>query len=564
MAELKKRFPDGVDYKIAYDTTPFIRESVADVVKTLFEAVVLVGLVVLVFLQNWRSVLIPMIAVPVAIIGTFAAMAVVGFSLNNISLFGLVLAIGIVVDDAIVVVENVDRWLDHGLPPREAAQKAMAEVTGPDHRRGPGALRRVRALRVHQRHHRPVLPAVRRDDRRFHRLLGHQLADAQPRPWPPSCCGRGTAECAAATPCSHRRLLGRCSVSGWFFPRVQRRLRREHRGGLCLERGKTAAASTLVVLLVYAGPPGLDLRDVQDRPPGLRPAAGPGPDHRQRSTSRRRVAGAHPGVRWPRSTRSPAAIPGRRPTPSPWPAIPSCSRPTARTSARCSSSSIRSTSASSPNCATTAIMNRLRQAWAKQIKDAQVLVFGAPPVPGLSVAGGFKLVVEDRGGLGLAHPGTADQRPGRKAAEAAEAGGRLDPVPLQYAATLHGHRPHQDGRPGHFARRREPDAGGSISARSTSTVSMPSAAIGRSTSRPRATTATQVADINLLEVRNNQGQMVPLGTLVNVREIGGPIFVYRYNLHTAASITGSLRPGVSSGDVIADVDRWPTRRCRCR
>ena len=131
MAELKTRFPEGIDYQIAYDTTPFIRESVADVVKTLFEAVVLVGLVVLVFLQNWRSVLIPMVAVPVAIIGTFAAMAVVGFSLNNISLFGLVLAIGIVVDDAIVVVENVDRWLERGLSPRDAARKAMTEVTGP-------------------------------------------------------------------------------------------------------------------------------------------------------------------------------------------------------------------------------------------------------------------------------------------------------------------------------------------------------------------------------------------------------------------------------------------------
>ena len=131
MAELKKRFPPGIDYRIAYDTTLFISESVADVVKTLFEAVFLVGLVVLVFLQNWRSVLIPMISVPVAIIGTFAAMAAVGFSLNNISLFGLVLAIGIVVDDTIVVVENVDRWLDHGLTPRDAARKAMTEVTGP-------------------------------------------------------------------------------------------------------------------------------------------------------------------------------------------------------------------------------------------------------------------------------------------------------------------------------------------------------------------------------------------------------------------------------------------------
>ena len=131
MKELKQRFPQGLEYGIYYDTTPFIRESVEDVVKTLLEAVALVAIVVLVFLQNWRAALIPLIAVPVAIIGTFAIMKVIGFSLNNISLFGLVLAIGIVVDDAIVVVENVERWLQQGLPPREAARNAMDEVTGP-------------------------------------------------------------------------------------------------------------------------------------------------------------------------------------------------------------------------------------------------------------------------------------------------------------------------------------------------------------------------------------------------------------------------------------------------
>ncbi len=129
--ELKARFPTGMDFDTAYDTTPFIRESVMDVLWTLIEAVVLVAIVVLLFLQNWRAALIPLIAVPVAIIGTFAVMAALGFSLNNISLFGLVLAIGIVVDDAIVVVENVERWLEHGLEPREAARKAMDEVTGP-------------------------------------------------------------------------------------------------------------------------------------------------------------------------------------------------------------------------------------------------------------------------------------------------------------------------------------------------------------------------------------------------------------------------------------------------
>ena len=131
MQELKTKFPQGVDYKIVYDTTVFIDESVHEVYKTLLEAFVLVFIVVLVFLQDWRATLMPMIDVPVSLIGTFAVMALLGFSLNNLTLFGLVLAIGIVVDDAIVVVENIERWMAKGLPPREATIKAMDEITGP-------------------------------------------------------------------------------------------------------------------------------------------------------------------------------------------------------------------------------------------------------------------------------------------------------------------------------------------------------------------------------------------------------------------------------------------------
>src|SRR5580693_2764008 len=129
MEELKASFPKGVAYSIPYDTTIFVRASIRDVVKTLFEAVGLVALVVLIFLQSWRASLVPLLAIPVSLIGTFAVMKVFGFSLNNLSLFGLVLAIGIVVDDAIVVVENVDRWIEQGLSPRDAAYKAMEEVT---------------------------------------------------------------------------------------------------------------------------------------------------------------------------------------------------------------------------------------------------------------------------------------------------------------------------------------------------------------------------------------------------------------------------------------------------
>jgi multidrug efflux pump len=131
MAELKKSFPEGMDFSIVYDPTIFVRGSIEAVVHTLFEALILVVLVVILFLQTWRASIIPLVAVPVSLIGTFAVMHLFGFSLNALSLFGLVLAIGIVVDDAIVVVENVERHIELGETPVEATKKAMREVTGP-------------------------------------------------------------------------------------------------------------------------------------------------------------------------------------------------------------------------------------------------------------------------------------------------------------------------------------------------------------------------------------------------------------------------------------------------
>src|SRR5262249_49743543 len=131
MDELKSSFPEDLTWEIAFDTTPYTRESIKEVVKTLRDAIILVAIVVMLFLQNWRSALIPLTAVPVAIIGTFAVMALLGFSLNNLTLFGLVLAIGIVVDDAIVVVEAVEHHIETGLSPRDATLKAMNQVSGP-------------------------------------------------------------------------------------------------------------------------------------------------------------------------------------------------------------------------------------------------------------------------------------------------------------------------------------------------------------------------------------------------------------------------------------------------
>src|SRR6478609_5097641 len=131
MREIKQNMPEGVDYSIVYDTTQFVRASIKAVISTLLEAIALVVLVVIVFLQTWRASIIPLVAVPISVVGTFAVMYLLGFSINALSLFGLVLAIGIVVDDAIVVVENVERNIENGLSPREATYKAMREVSGP-------------------------------------------------------------------------------------------------------------------------------------------------------------------------------------------------------------------------------------------------------------------------------------------------------------------------------------------------------------------------------------------------------------------------------------------------
>src|SRR6202043_3587701 len=130
MEEQSRNFPSGLSYRIVYDTTAFIRESVDEVVKTLFAAAVLVAIVIILFLQTWRAAIIPIAAIPVSLIGTFFVMQAAGFSINNLTLFGMVLAIGIVVDDAIVVIENVERYLRQGLGPKEAAHRTMDEVGG--------------------------------------------------------------------------------------------------------------------------------------------------------------------------------------------------------------------------------------------------------------------------------------------------------------------------------------------------------------------------------------------------------------------------------------------------
>ena len=209
MRTLGRRFPQGLRYAIVYDTTPFIRESVDEVFKTLVGAVLLVAVVVLLFLQDWKAVMLPLIDVGVSLVGTFAVMRLMGFTLNNLTLFGLVLAIGIVVDDAIVVLENIERLAG----PRPRRPRRDHQSDGRDHRADPGhhagAVVGVHPQRVPGRHHRPVLPPVRADDFGVDDDLGRQRHDAD--------AGPGGRHLRQPPPRGGPRHDGREGLPWWFF-----------------------------------------------------------------------------------------------------------------------------------------------------------------------------------------------------------------------------------------------------------------------------------------------------------------------------------------------------------
>jgi multidrug efflux pump len=542
MEELKKDFPEGVEYEIAYDTTPFIRESVADVVRTLLEAVALVAVVVLVFLQNWRAALIPLVAVPVAIIGTFAVMAAVGFSLNNISLFGLVLAIGIVVDDAIVVVENVERWLERGESSREAARKAMDEVTGP-----------VIAVAL-------VLCAVFVPCAFISGITGQffrQFAVTISVSTVFSAINSLTLSPALAAillkPHGARRdpltwLLD--TVLGWFFRLFNWGFGAGTAGYGWLV-GRLLRGSVLV-LLVYGGLLVLTGWVFHAAPTGFVPQQDQGriicniqlPD----SASLERNKNAMAQIE---------AIARREPGVAHTVTISGLSFVLQADSPNFASMFVvldPFEKRQSPDLKDTAIMARLRHAWAREVKDAQVTAFGAPAIPGLSVAGGFKVMVEDRGGLGV----DALQR-------------QTDDL----VSKLRG-QPGVTGASTQF-RSRTPQLFADIDRIKVASLGVSLQDVNDTlgmylgslyvtsfnefgrywqvTIQAEGKYRNRVEDINMLQVRNKWGQMVLLGTLVNVREIGGPVYVTRYNLYSAAPITGNVAPGASTGSVIQEINQ---------
>jgi multidrug efflux pump subunit AcrB len=389
MKQLEKRFPPGLKYDIIYDTTPFIRESVYDVFITLRDAIILVAIVVLVFLQNWRATIIPLLAVPVAIIGSFAVMIAFGFSLNNLSLFGLVLAIGIVVDDAIVVVENVERWLEQGLEPKEATRRAMDEVTGP-----------VIAIAL-------VLTAVFIPCAFISGITGQffrQFAVTIATSTLISAFNSLTLSPALAAILIKKHdskpdavTRGINSVLGWFF----RLFNKGFEKGTNLYAGAVARLLrvSLVVLLIYGGLLFLTYREFTTTPTGFVPQQDKGyvllniqlPDSSSVERTKNLMSKVEEIAR---------GVPG-----------------VAHTIGISGQSLI--LNANAPNLGSMYVMLKafgdrnssdqsadeigriIQQKCVTEVRGAAVTAFGAPPVEGLGTTGGFKLVIEDRGNLGI-------------------------------------------------------------------------------------------------------------------------------------------------------------------
>jgi hydrophobe/amphiphile efflux-1 (HAE1) family protein len=542
MEELAKRFPPGLRYKIVYDTTPFIQESIVEVFKTLRDAIILVAIVVLVFLQNWRATIIPLIAVPVAIVGTFAAMAALGFSLNNLSLFGLVLAIGIVVDDAIVVVENVERWLEQGLPPREAARKAMEEVTGP-----------VVAVAL-------VLCAVFVPCAFISGITGQffkQFAITISVSTVISAFNSLTLSPALAAlllkPHGTKKDLFSQLLDvtlGWFF--------RLFNAGFNVSTNvytrlvARLLRGSVIVLLVYGGLLFLTYWSFTHVPTGFIPDQDKGylllnvqlPDSASVQRTEQvmgrieKIAHDIDGVQHTVSISGQSLLLNANAPNLGWMYVilkPFEDRHTPETTGN-------------------GIAAKIRQKCGEDIRDALVGVFGAPPIDGLGTAGGFKLIVEDRGNLGLNDLQRASDRivatgNANPDLQGLFTSSRIDTpwlfLDIDRAKCLALGVPVND-------------------VFNTLQVNIGSYYVNNFNFDGRSWQVNVMADkqfrnrvdeLKLLEVKNKSGKMVPLGTLIKIRDISGPVMLMRYNMYSSAAVYGNTRPGVSSGQAITLMDK---------
>lgn len=541
MAALRKNFPPGLEYTITYDTTPFIRESVMDVVSTLRDAVILVGVVVLVFLQNWRATVIPLIAVPVAVIGTFVAMACLGFSINNISLFGLVLAIGIVVDDAIVVVENVERLLEKGMNPREAAIKAMEEVTGP-----------VVAVAL-------VLCAVFIPCAFISGITGQffrQFAVTVAVSTVISAFNSLTLSPALAAillkPHGAKGDLLQRGINlagGWFFSLFNRFFNfagLAYGGGVRILLRITVPVLVVYVLLLVAT--GWFFQKV---PTGFIPTQDQGyllanvqlPESASVQRTRELMDKIERVVLYSDNQGK-----VRRPGILDTFAVSGFNILLSMSGSNCGSLFIilePFEKRRDPTLSGNAIMARLRQVLKEEVRDASVIIFGAPPVPGLGTAGGFKVMVEDRSDSGSRE---LDRQTQKLISEGRKAPGIFGLFSM-YSA----------GAPQLFADIDRSKVRSLLVAISDVNTALQTClgstyvnnfnAFGRYWQvnvMADLQFRDRVPDINLVQVRNSLGKMVPLGSVVTMTDTTGPGMVMRYNLFRAAPVNGIALPWILS------------------
>jgi hydrophobe/amphiphile efflux-1 (HAE1) family protein len=542
MEKLKTRFPEGLEYNMVYDTVVFVQQSIDAVVKTLFEALLLVVIVVVIFLQNWRATIIPLLAVPVSLIGTFAVMAAMGLSLNTLSLFGLVLAIGIVVDDAIVVVENVERHIAMGLKAREATRKAMSEVVGP-----------IIATAI-------VLVAVFVPTAFITGVSGafyKQFALTIAVSTVISAFNSLTlspALCALLLDRAHgdqdrlTRIIDR--LFGWFF-RAFNRFFDWFSEGYARLVGRLIRV-TAVVLVLYVGLNALNFLAFEKVPTGFIPQQDQGylilyaqlPDAASLARTQAVVDKATRIVLDTEGVKHLNAYAG-------FSILSGSSQSNVATMfARLGDFNQRS---GNPDLHADAVIKRLQQRLSS-IQEAHIAVFAPPPIRGMSSVGGFKLQIQDRANAGIE---ALQQVNTEMIAE-----GNQQPGLAGLFTTF------RAGVPQLFldvdrTRAKSMDVPlkeifdtlqiylGSLYVNDFNAFGRTYQVVAQADSEFRM----KPSDIAELKTRNLQGGMVPLGSVVEVKPIVGPDKITRYNMYPAAEINGSTLPGVSSGQAISIMDK---------
>lgn len=537
MQKLKQNFPEDMDYLLVYDTVVFVQQSIDAVVHTLFEALGLVVLVVVIFLQNWRATIIPLLAVPVSLIGTFAVMAGLGVSLNTLSLFGLVLAIGIVVDDAIVVVENVERHISEGMNAKEATRKAMSEVVTPIIATAlvlvavfvptafisgvSGAFYKQFALTISVS---TVISA-------FNSLT-----------LSPALCAL-LLDRAHHNPDFFTRIMNK--LLGWFFVRFNRFFEffSEQYSRLISRLIRFSA----VVLVLYVGLNGLNYALFKSVPMGFIPSQDQGylilnvqlPDAASFARTEEVVRKASQITQETQGVKHVNAYAGFSILSG------STQSNTATMFARLDSFENR---AGKENLHANDIIKNLSQRLS-QIKEAQINVFAPPPIRGMSSVGGFKLQVQDRSNAGSQELQKVTQE---LIAQANQQQGLVG-IMSTFKANVPQLFLDIDRLHAKTLNLSLKDVFDTLQIYLGSMYVNDFNLFGRTyqvVAQADSTFRMQPDDILELKTKNKSGDIVPLASFMKIEQVAQPDRIIRYNMYPAADINGATLPNVSSGDAI--------------